>query len=238
MRVVILVPRRGDGGRRDELWCFVEGWLRRHHRDWMIYEGDSEPGTFNRGAARNNAARSAGEWDVAVFHDADNISDPQMLEAAVRRAHETGGCVFPYSAYMYLDQFSSDRLMQEGNFFVAPQTEDWAVMHDHASGVMALSRKAYDQVGGFAELRGWGYEDDVMAVMLRTFTAGIEYMQGSAMHLWHPRGLTVDPTCEIYAAINAEVRDKVRALQGKPDELRKYMASGGHLVPNTTERLY
>jgi hypothetical protein len=230
VKTVILVPYRSDnGGRRDELWSFVENWLFEQHPGWDIYEGDSPKGPFNRGAAINDAARRAGAWDVAVVHDADNVADPDMLRRAVKRAYRTAGCVFPYSTYLYLDEFSTNRLVaDDGSLFFCPIEHWWGVIPKHHSGIQAISRTAYDQVGGFVELEGWGYEDSIMGIMLKAFTSGIEHLQGGAYHLYH--GDSTDPQRKHYGSINRKVLADVMALGMLPDQLREYLRAGGHPI--------
>jgi hypothetical protein len=229
VRVVILVPYRSDGGgRRDQLWAFVKAWLEEHHPDWPIVVGESPEGPFNRGAAVNDAARRAGDWDAAIIHDADNIADPVMLRQAVKRTHETRGCVFPFATYLYLDEYSTNRLLAEGNCFLCPIEHWWGVIPKHHSGIQAISRTAYDQVGGLPELEGWGYEDSIMSAMLKAFTNGIEHLQGGAYHLYH--GDSTDPERKIYGSINRQVLADVMALSMLPDQLREYLRAGGHPI--------
>lgn len=230
MRVVILTPYRSDdGGRRDELWHFTRSWLNRHH-PWEIYEGKSPDGPFNRGAAINEAARQADDWDVAVISDGDNIADPGTVERAVAHAHGIGGCVFPFETYLYLNEFTSNRLMSAGNCFVSPIEKWWGVMRGHHSGIQAISRIAYDRVGGFPELEGWGYEDSIMSLMLKAFAGGLTHLDGSAFHLYHGES-NGDPGREHYGAINRRILADVMALSVVPDQLRTYLREGGHPIP-------
>ena len=69
-RPAILVPRRADGGIRDLRWEQArERWEK---FGWPIHVGYHDDGPFNASAARN-AAAAQGDWDVAVFVDADTI---------------------------------------------------------------------------------------------------------------------------------------------------------------------
>lgn len=231
MKVVILVPYRSDdGGRRDELWSFTRMWLEKHHSAWEIYEGKGPDGPFNRGGAINEAAQQAGDWEVAVVSDGDNICDPETLQRAVERAYETGGCVFPFETYLYLNEYTSDRLVTEGNCFVSPIKQWWGVIQKHHSGIQALSRTAYDQVGGFPELEGWGYEDSIMSTMLNVFTSGTEHLQGSAFHLYHGDSSN-DPLRKHYGDVNRKILADVLALSVVPDQLREFLQVGGHPIP-------
>src|SRR4051812_19986506 len=122
LKVSLLVPFRSDSGRRDRLWEFVSAWLGTYHPDWEVLMGFSPKGPFNRGAAINRSAAASGA-DVFVIHDADNICDPATLRSAALTAHSRGGCVWPFSTYIYCDQPTSDRLIDTGNMFVAPDTD-------------------------------------------------------------------------------------------------------------------
>jgi hypothetical protein len=239
--VVIAVPWRSDGtgGRRDQLWQFTRDWLQKYHPQWDIIASDCAPGPFNRGQAINMAAQQAGPyWDVMIVHDADNISDPQMLEKAVEEALKTQAVTMPYEVYIYLNEYSSDQLMAGGNFmFLAPNTmgplccgarDHWynhTVLHQHHSGVQVFPRAAYERVGGFIEFTGWGYEDSVMHHLLKVFAGGITWLDGSALHLWHEHAY--DPRL---SKVNLQ---KWKRLEGRRDarQLRQILAQEGHRVP-------
>ncbi len=232
MRAVFLIPYRGDGGRRDELWAFVENWLRLYHGEWPIILGLQDEGPFNRGAARNNAARVSFVYDpdVYIFHDADTICDPGMLRQAVARAYETRGCVYPFDTYIYLDEFSTDRLMNQNNWFVCPERRlnpDGTMCFDgvirrHSGGVQVLAREAYDAIGGYLELDGWGHEDFATRILIETFVESpIEYLDGGAYHLWHPGVRTFT---------NYQILGDILALSMVPDQLKAYLRDGGHPI--------
>lgn len=231
MKKVILVPYRSDnGGRRDELWDYTRRWLTKYHETWPIVVGESPEGPFSRGAAINDAARKAEDWDVALVSDADNICDPRRVREAMYRAHQFGGCVFPHSSYLYLDEGSTNNLVMRDSWFVAPISQRWGIISKHCSGVQALSRVAYDKVGGFPELQGWGHEDMVMATMLRAFTQHYEHLDGVAYHLFHGDGHT-DPERQKYGEINRQILSDVMALEVLPGQLREYLQAGGHPIP-------
>lgn len=231
MKTVILIPYRSDhGGRRDELATFTEAWLEKHHPEWEMYFGASPDGPFNRGSAVNNAAQDAYRWDVAIVSDADNICDPITLRAAVELADETKGCVFPYDTYFYLDEYSSNRLIAGESWFVSPIRKAWGINLNHHSGIQAISRTAYDQVGGFPEMEGWGYEDSVMAEMLKAFTSGLQHLRGSAYHLYHGDSDS-NPDRAIYGPANRQILADVMALSVVPDQLRDYFRKAGHPLP-------
>lgn len=239
-KVIIVVPWRSDGGgRRDELWKFTRSWIEKHH-NYRIITSDCDPGPFNRGQAINRGAAEGGDWDVLIVHDADNIADPMQLEAAVQQAHKTQKVVMPYEVYVYLDEYSSDRLMaNNGRFtFLSPlvgsatccnRSDHWynhSVLHHHHSGVQVFARQSFEQVGGFIEFTGWGYEDSVMSLVLRVFDNGIDWMQGSALHLWHEHAFHTK-----LSPINLGRWRAMNSYAVNPRRLRQMLAAEGHAIP-------
>lgn len=239
LRVVILVPRRADQGRRDELWAFTRSWLTEHHPDFEIVEGESPEGPFNRGAAINRAARSAGAWDVAIVHDGDNIVAPRRLTAAVEDAHLTGLATVAHDTYMYLDRESSDEILEHprGPWWPRPQIDnvdtryDPYIIHKHVSGVVVVPRVAWDATGGFAELTGWGSEDSLFLVLCNAFGGGVEWSRGTALHLWHEHAEA--DTTRVIRHRNKEILSiaKKFELRGELVKLRAYLKTLGHPIP-------
>lgn len=246
MKTVILIPWRSDnGGRRDQLWDFTRNWLLEHHPDYPLIAEDSGGGVFNRGRAINNAAAQE-DWDVAIVHDADNIADPEQIREAVGRADQTGKVIFPHRAYMYLDEHSTSRLMSGEGLFLCPFARDdlptlpWAhnspyehtLRHHHYSGVQVIPRQAWEQVGGFIEMDGWGAEDASMKVLFETFTAGVEWTQGTALHLWHqPAWLKADRRTRRMARTNTARLRRIQRRRGNQRSLRELMRRYGHIIP-------
>lgn len=240
MKVVVLVPRRGDGGRRDELWDFTRAWLEANHPDYEIVTGDSPAGPFNRGAAINAAARAAGDWDIAIVHDGDNIVPPEQLREAVKRAHYTKVMHYAHDAYYYLDRRSSDRIMAgPDHWWVVPQIYNGKVgyrehlLHKHISGVQAVPRSVWDATGGFVELTGWGSEDSIFAVLANTLGGGVEWVYGPCYHLFHDHA-----AADVERGLVAENRKQLMNIKRlektyprHPESLKEELRSMGHPVP-------
>ena len=240
MKVVILVPRRADNGRRDTLWAFTKAWLTENHPTWRIIEGDStaDEGPFNRGLAINRAAAKAGKWDVAIVHDGDNIVHPAKLKAAVTLAHTSQHMTFAHDTYMYLDRESSDAMLAEDAWFPRPQIDNVRtgyapyIIHKHISGVQAVPRAVWDATGGFVEeLRGWGSDDSMFAVLCNVFGGGVQWVPGTCLHLWHEH--TPSDTARVDVRRNREHLARAKRFERAqhPDQLRDYLATVGHLVP-------
>lgn len=237
-RTVILVPYRSDnGGRRDELYGFVDKWLRHYHHRYTIYLGESPDGPFNRGAAINDAARAAGEWDFAIVHDADTLIHPPNLQRSVSHVvQHPSRIVYPFSSYIYCDEQSSTYILShpESPWFICPESHSsegfrTTVRHHHVSGAMVMSRAAYEAVGGFIELEGWGAEDLIMHALFTTFVGDAHWVDGGAYHLWHPAKRN-DPEDKNNVA-NHDILADVLAMSVIPDQLKKYLQDGGHPIP-------
>jgi hypothetical protein len=196
MRTVILVPRRPDGGRRDEIWTWVRAWLR-DELGYPIYEGTDDGAVFSMAKARNNAARAAGDWDVALILDADTIAPPEAVWEAVRQAAATRKLVVAGDMRMRMDKISSDRIMEDGPWFPRPEGErhpkgnviDETCYGEPSSGVIAIGRPLWDAAGGYLEsLQGWGWEDLAFITQCYVVGDGMDWVRDSMLlHFYHDR---------------------------------------------------
>lgn len=237
VNVIFALPYRPADARRQELFEFTTAWLAEHHPEWAAQIGASPDGPFNRGAAINNAVRAADDsWDVVVVFDADNICDPETLRCAVELAYDTGKVVFPFETYIYLDEFTSNRLMRGGCWFIAPELHPHnifrtTVRRNHYSGIQVIPRQTYDAVGGYIELTGWGAEDAIMNTVFEVFGHGVEWLQGGAYHLWHPANRN-NPR-DVHNVRNHKIWSHVQAVaQRRAPEgaLRRYLATVGYQI--------
>lgn len=185
MNVVVLVPRRADGGHRDRLWEFCRAWWLRNHPDWQVFEGESPPGPFNRAAAINAAALAAGDWDVAVIIDSDIIAHPEAVEEIVEAAYATDRMCVSHRRRVMCTKQVTERILDG-------YTGSWeqgrpTVFTDSCSCCIAVSRTLFDTLGGFDELYvGWGFEDSAFALRASAETGPIFYADSTLFHLWHP----------------------------------------------------
>jgi hypothetical protein len=239
VRVVILVPRREDHGRRDELWHFTKTWLAKHHPEFKIFEGGAPEGPFNRGAALNAAAKAAGDWDVAIVHDGDNIVSPAKLIEAVDRAVSTQLTHIAHDTYMYLDRESSDSLLAspDGPWWPRPQIDDLNrgyapyLIHKHVSGVVVVPRSVWDATDGFVELTGWGSEDSLHIVLCNAFGGGVRWLSGTALHLWHEHAAA--DISRVLRHRNRSFMLTAKSFETRKDlaGLRRHLATVGHAIP-------
>lgn len=224
-RNVILVPRRPDGGRRDALWAYAR--TRWEALGWPVVEGRHDgPGKFNISAARNEAARLAGDWDVAAVVDADTVSpEPGRLASAAEAAHRTGRLVRLAETYLMCDEAASDELMATGRL-PARGVRRLGGRNLHAGGVHVVPRRLWDQVGGYDErFVGWGHEDTAFEAACEALAGPIASAGGTVHHLWHPVSPDRDPAdpdlrrnAELaHRYASARTRGAVRALLAERD---------------------
>lgn len=239
MRVVVLVPFGTDHAERQRNWDYVRAWIGDKH-GWKIYVGSSDRDPFSPAQARNHAVAVAGPWDVAVFWDSDSIAHPDAVREAVTLAADTDKLVIAGSGHTYMDELSTYRFLATGLMF--PQPTDWPDTHrkrftfdersiyrDPCSGIFAVSRKLWQQTGGYVDSLGGqdSHEDLVFYAQCQIFGAGVTRVEGMALHLHHPTAARVK-------GVNNALYRQLVAVMGKPDAQRKartLLAQFGHLVP-------
>lgn len=185
MRVVILVPRRADNGRRDQLWVYVRSRWETEQPDWPIYEGYHDTGPFNRSAAINTAATAAGDWDVAVVADADSFVGTDQIAAAVSRAAKSGQMVIAFEWWNALNEAMSDQIISGYSGYW--ESGMIASVQGTCSSMLAVPRPLWNDVGGFDEgMIGWGAEDVAFWRACEALGGGTQRVAGVCWHLWHP----------------------------------------------------
>ena len=140
---VMLVPRRADGGRRDELWNFCREWWKRS-LDIPIVEGHHNDGPFNRSAAINSAAREGDDRRLVNAH-----------QMAVREALDTNRPILPFTDRVELTRFQTGLLIDTGQ-----ASRSIAPIKNTVSGIIIVPRTVWYFTRGFDEdYVGWGPED-------------------------------------------------------------------------------
>lgn len=227
MNVVVCVPYRSRGD--DRLWDFTRHWIEQSY-PYPIFVGDNG-GAFSRSAARNAAAAQAGNWDVALFHDADTIAHPDAIKQAIAIAATSMQMVVTADAHMYCDQASTERILASGSpAFARPASfDEHGIYEKPCSGIVAVNRNLFDAVGGYVHLNGWGYEDLVFLQQCGVFGDGNTWVSGHInLHLWHqpsPRNQDTETNKAVWQQLT---RHRIR---GNADGARDYLATLGHTVP-------
>ncbi len=177
MSLPVLVPWRTDHGEREAIWRRLRSTV---WAGWDVYEGDSPHGEFSRSAARNAAARLAGDWDLAIFADADAFVPEAQLRGAIRLSRESGRLVIPFSERPYLWPGEWDQVLSEG--WISWRS-DRPVKHLSVSAALVVPRRVFAAVGGYDErFSGWGFEDNAFLRSVRVMAGGVLRLHGP---LWH-----------------------------------------------------
>lgn len=230
MKTVILTPYRPSSS-REPLWRFVQDWINGNY-DYPRFVSDSDGEPFSAGQARNRAAKLAGQWDVALVHDADTIAHPEAVRHAVAEAAASMRMVFAGDSHMYCDPRSSQRIMDCGvPAFARPASfDDKGVYGRPSGGVFAINRRLWDAVGGYVEnLTAWGFEDLVLLQCCGIFGEGHGYIPGHiTYHLWHP---PTPPTAD--TRFNEQIWRTVTDFRIRRDRdgARQFLAGLGHNIP-------
>lgn len=197
---VVLVPWRGGEFRRERNWGVVQRHLEAF--GWPVFTGDAE-GKWSRARAVNAAARSAGDWDVALISDADTVGEPDVIEAAAKLALQTRGAIRPHDKLWMLQPDQTQDFARQGAQGTIINIK--TVCHP-GGGLLVVSREAWDTVGGYDEsFVDWGHEDSHLNTRLLAH-AYWDIIEGNAYHLWHPRDTTTTPDV-------MENRRKMRLVQ-------------------------
>lgn len=185
MRVVVLVPRRSDGGRRDEVWNWVKARWRRELPYFTLYEGHHTEGDFNRSYAINRAADAASDWDIAVIADADSFVGRNQLLDAIGVAHEKQQMTLAYDQFCALSEDMTQKILEGylGNWYEGLI----ARIEGTCSSMVVVPRNLWDTVGGFDEtFVSWGGEDVGAFHAFITFGDGWKRIPGPVWHMHHP----------------------------------------------------
>jgi hypothetical protein len=221
VNVEVFVPRRADGGRRDELWAWVrDRWAR--EVPWPVHEGHHDDGPFNRSAAINAAAAKAGAWDVGIIADSDSFCGTEQLRHAVALASSTGRITFAYDRFMYLSRHGTDQVMGGYAGMWEPFVE-WS-LPGTCSSMVVVPRSLWDAVGGFDEgFEGWGMEDVGFSLACQALGGGMERVPGPVWHLHHTPSAENAPTPQFHR--NVERMKRYEACGYDPAKMAELLAS-------------
>jgi hypothetical protein len=196
LKVAVLVPWRAGDPWRERAWRYVEqrwcamGWP-------VVTGGTTQVGTFNRAAARNEAARAV-DWDVGIFADADVfVRDREQVEPAVVLAAATDRLTLPFEDYTPLTEAETGALLAG----VLPELPSRHPEPDPSvGGGVIVTRDLWERLGGFDEaFVGWGFEDSAFY----TAAGGGLRTPGELWHLWHPPAPETNPRHPLHQANRA-----------------------------------
>lgn len=223
--VSVVVPFNGDE-RRDRLWDYVRAFYERHFPDWQIVVGSAKP--WRKGVAVNNALQRA-TGEVLVIADADCLPDPEALSEAVRAVMGGVPWVVPHTMVRRLDEETTLKILS------GEWPEELGTVREHegfaGGGVVVVDHAAFVAAGGIPEeFRGWGCEDEALAVILDTMLGAHVRLEHDLIHLYHK------PTKRLkapeYPSNKKILRHFLRA-QGDPKAMWKLISRKRPLKPKT-----
>ena len=189
-RDVILMPWRSSGDPlRERNREFVQRWYK--PLGLTIIEGDGDPDKpFNVSAARNAAAKVAGDFDVALIADSDCLPDLEVVRKAFSLARSSGQLVLVNDDFYGLTAEASAAITAGDAFqwtrrAAARMTIPGQRSSTMDSGAIVISRTSFEQVDGFDEgFTVWGWEDRAF-VRDCARLVGMTRLPGMLLHLWH-----------------------------------------------------
>lgn len=219
--VDVLIPYGGPFDTwRGRALEYVIGWYERHHPTWQIIIGRAAD-PWSKGAAVADAYRLS-DADMIVIADADSFVAPDALVGAVAAATAFGWGM-PHR-FVYRQSKASTEAIYAG---AAPSETDLdrpLYRGVKAGGIVALTRRTYDTVGGIdPRFEGWGGEDRSLELALNTLVCRVPYGTDPFWHLWHPHpapNLRGSPAAEELVGRYREVNGNPRAMLALIEEHR------------------
>lgn len=195
MPLSVLIPFRSDDGWRDALLNWTIRWWQVNFPAVEIVVADTDHELFNRGAARNEAARHA-TGDVLVIADADTIPQADAVRASVELvASGEAPWVIPYDGapdgrYYNLSESATRRRLRFAPDPATPIGEPWDPDDIEFklvswAGCLIVPAEGFWKAGGYPELELWGYEDDCARTAFDVMVGPHVRVPGFAVHLWH-----------------------------------------------------
>ena len=222
-KTVLLVPFSSKDPSRIRIWQHVDSWIKQT-LDYPLYIGEHWPETpiaYNLSLARNHAAQLAGDWDVAVIHDADTVISPKQIQLGVKAAYLTGAVTYPYTERWELD-------FDGTNMLLADESSDWqSHMRQHTrnqplGGCIIVRRDLWDLVRGFdSGFVGWGHEDGAFATACEILSGKrLQRIPGRSLHLEHVLAPAKRHDSPVYLANQARIKRYLKDRQ-RPDAVER-----------------
>jgi hypothetical protein len=195
-------------------------WVRYIHQPALSSDPYNRAKTFNAGAA---AARGR----ILVLHDNDMLVPRRYAAEIVAHAAAGWEAIDLKRFIFYLTETATVRVLHDGRLRFDERSE--TVIQNLHGGSVAITREAYDAIGGFDEVFvGWGGEDIEFWERAATCRA-TRFGYLPIVHLWHapqPEKLKINeaPAVKLYAELAgvpaeeriARLKQKARTATGSP----------------------
>lgn len=186
MTVEVLIPYGGTDLWRARALNIVRE-MYKAELPWSVRVEALQPREYAMSGAlaqcRNRAARLS-DADLVVFNDADSLCQPENIHRAVELAAEAPGLVFAWDTYYRLSQKTTSNVGRWQDAFEQPVA--WGMYESLSAGCMAISRRCFQEVGGFDPSWATACEDYDFADRCSRLWPN-RRVPGELIHLWHPR---------------------------------------------------
>lgn len=168
-------------------WAATRAHYERAFPQWPIIEGVDKSATWRKGTAVANALADCRAATI-VIADADCIVDPAAIADAVGRvASGRAPWAVPHDRVLRLNMAATVAFL--GGKTEVDERRDLARAAYRGfagGGILVVDRVGYEATGGIPQaFKGWGGEDQALAVILDT-CLGPHYRGGADLiHLWH-----------------------------------------------------
>lgn len=182
MSVSVLVPYAAGGCPwRARAWDYVSSHYATNHPDWEVITGTCA-GEWSKGAAVADAlSRASG--DTLVIADADSWVGADTMRRAVA---SDAAWVVPHGRVYRLTQRATETVYA-GGIIHRGSTVRRPYIGPAGGGIVVLSRKAFERVGGIdPRYLGWGGEDISFGWALEAIVGPYVRLGGPLQHLYHP----------------------------------------------------
>lgn len=181
--------------------------------------------TFNKCWGLNLGARqSRAPW--FGFFDADIVltTSPQAIAAALRSDRAV---IKPNTDVIDLSEADTVRYLQTPAMSLNHLPKNRAAQGEYsplAAPACYLKRDAFQHLGAWDErFTGWGGEDDAFSYLIERARMPVAQLQGSAVHLWHPRAKDTTAAHEFEHNFQANLA-LLQEIRQSPDDVLKRFA--------------
>ncbi len=199
---VVCIPYRAGVPERDRNFAFVHDWWLRETGYRVFVGDDTGDPVFSAGRSRNLAAAEAGDWEVAVFSDADMVpGSGRQVDAAVEAARASGKYVTLHHEIRYIEEEDA-KLVCAGEVSLESRRSRKVAKSTWVSSC-AVRRDLWETVGGYdRRIHGYGGEDLAFYFAAATFGGQLR-TKGPLYHLDHPSVRATNSLPGTWTVVNA-----------------------------------
>lgn len=220
----VLVPfSPTDEPHRARAWRWLEERWAAMDVELVTASGSGAEDTFNLPVGVNSAAGRA-TGDVFVIVEADVALEREWVEEAVAAVAEGSAPWALPRFYTQLQPGATARVLAGDPTGPLPEVKHvWRGDSICWCGGAVVRRDDFERVGGYDErFDGWGGPDIAFGLTMNALVGPVRRIEGSALHLWHPRGRLDRPTEDLMDLQRryeraADDREAIAAvMEGKP----------------------